>query len=66
MRIAGVGSGNMSGPLGQRVAAAGHRLIFRYSRAPAKLEPVAPEERAYPKGPSGDRVWSSEPDRDVP
>ncbi len=43
MRIAVVGSGNTGGALGQRVAAAGHTVIFGYSRAPAKPEPVAPE-----------------------
>jgi len=43
MRIAVVGSGNPGGALGQRVAAAGHTVLFGYSRAPARLEPVAPE-----------------------
>ncbi len=38
-----MGSGNTGGALGQRVAAAGHTVILSYSRAPAKLEPAAPE-----------------------
>ena len=41
MRIAV--SGNLGGAFGQRVATAGHMVLFGYSRAPAKLEPVAPE-----------------------
>jgi len=43
MRIAVVGSGNIGGALGQRVAAAGHAVTSSYSQVPAKLEPVAPE-----------------------
>ena len=41
MRIAV--SGNLGGAFGQRVATAGHMVSLGYLRAPAKLDPVAPE-----------------------
>jgi predicted dinucleotide-binding enzyme len=42
MRIAVVGSGNMSSALRRRVAATGHTVISGFSQVPAKVEPVAP------------------------